>query len=118
MFLTEFPNADARWLVADGGTRPRFSRDGRELFYVKGSVDERGQSKEFFMSATVTVNPTVTMGPAVQLFEDGGPAGPRIDGYDVALDGRRFVMSKPVAPAPGEGSRLVLVQNWLAGMKK
>ena len=117
VYLTEYPNPSASLLVTDGGSRPRFSRDSRELFFLKGMRDARGQPQGVFMSAAVTSGPTVKIGGPVRLFEENSTAGPSIQGFDVGPDGRRFIMTKPVAPAPGEGTRLVLVQNWLAGMK-
>ena len=117
VWLTEFPTSKGQWLVVEGGSRPRFSRDGRELFDLKGVRDERGQPRAQLMAAPVTVDPAVTIGPAVAVYESSDPAGPRPDGYDVSMDGRRFLMSKPVPPAPGDGPRLVLVQNWRAALK-
>ena len=118
VWLTTFPTSTGRWLVVEGGSRPRFSRDGRELFYLKGVTDERGQPRVQLMAAPVTVDPTVTVGPAVTVYDSRDAAGPRPEGYDVSMDGKRFLMSKPVPPAPGEGPRLVLVQNWRQALKK
>ena len=117
VFLTDFPGCTTQWLVSEGATRPRFSRDGHEIFYLKGVVDDRNQAKGLIMSAPVTVGAAVRTGVAAPLFDDAASNGPRIVGYDVAPDGR-FLMWRPIAPAPGEGSRLVLVQNWLAAMKR
>jgi dipeptidyl aminopeptidase/acylaminoacyl peptidase len=116
VYVTEFAKPHSQLLVTDGGTRPRFSRDSGELFYLKGITDDRGQPKGLFMSVTVSSNPTIKIGAPVQLFEENATAGPGIGAYDVAADGKRFIMARPVAPAPGEGSRLVLVQNWRAGL--
>ena len=114
VYVTDFARPDSQLLVTDGGTRSRFARNGEELFYLKGITDERGQPKGLFMSVTVSGNPAIKIGAPVRLFEENATAGPRIRGYDVAPDGKRFIMTRPVAPAPGEGSRLVLVQNWRA----
>ena len=37
--------------------------------------------------------------------------------YDVSRDGQRFLMIKPV-PAAEESSRIVIVQNWFAELKR
>jgi len=117
VWLTTFPTSTEQWLVTEGGSRPRFSRDGRELFYLKGVIDERGQPRAQLMAAPVTVDPALTVGPAVTVYDSSNPAGPSPAGYDVSTDGKRFLMSKPVPPAPGDGPRLVLVQNWRAATK-
>jgi hypothetical protein len=43
LFLTRFPSGSGQWLLAEGATRPRFSADGKEVFYLTGVQDERGQ---------------------------------------------------------------------------
>jgi serine/threonine-protein kinase len=116
VFLTDFPGASTQWLVSEGATRPRFSRDGHAIFYLKRTVNERNQPKASIMYAPITEGRSVKTGVEATLFDDV-TSGPRIAGYDVAADGR-FLMSRAIAPAPGEGQRLVLVQNWLAAMKK
>ena len=115
-FLTRFPSGSGQWLLAEGATRARFSRDGREVFYLSGTTDERGQPTGRLMSSSVRTEPTLAIGPPAVLFYDRPGDGPGIGGYDVAPDGR-FLMWKPVAPGPGEGPRLVLVQNWIELMK-
>jgi Tol biopolymer transport system component len=117
LFLTEFPTGNGRWLLTDGGSRPRFSKDGREIFFLKGFTDERGQPTGALMSATVSVDSDIGIGTAKRLFAEDAINGPVIEGYDVAPDRKRFLMSKPVAPLPGETTRLVLVQNWIAALK-
>ena len=118
VLITDLPNARDRLVVTEGGSRPRFSPAGGELFFLKGMPDERGQPRGAFMSVPVSNAPTVTIGTPVRLFMDGGTDGLQITGYTVARDGKHFIMSKPVSQQPGEGTRLVLVQNWLAGMKE
>jgi hypothetical protein len=114
--LTEFPAGSSRSLVADNSRRPRFSRDGRQIYYVKSGVDERGEPKALFMSAEVTVDPPVKIGVASQLFQQSDTTGPQINSFEVSLDGR-FLMTKPIV-SPGDENRLVLVENWTAAVKR
>jgi hypothetical protein len=115
VFLTDFPGVGGRWLVTEGGSQPRFSPDGREIFYVKGAVDANGRPRGLFMVAPVTMEPSIKVGPATQLFDDR--SGLKMTGA-VALDGRRFLAWAPVAAAPGDGTKLVIVQNWIAALRK
>src|SRR5215217_4909760 len=69
VFVTPLPAA--RELVAEGATSPRFSRDGRELFFVKGVLDERGEPKGLFMSTSISTDPVLKIGSPV--FVDSSP---------------------------------------------
>jgi hypothetical protein len=74
-----------RRISKDGGASPRWSRDGRELFYYAG--DGR------LMAVPITTSGSVPeVGPAVPLFKAsllGGPqpVTPFKQQYDVANDG-------------------------------
>ncbi len=117
VFLAGFLDAAGQWLVAEGGSQPRFSHDGHELFYVKGAVDERGRPKGVFMTAPLTLAPAIRLGAAMPLFDDTKPDGPTLSSYAVSTDGRHFLMWKRVGPDPAQGRRLVVVQNWPALMQ-
>jgi hypothetical protein len=118
VFLSDFPIGHGQRQVADDAARPRFSSDGREIFYVKNGTDASGQSVRTLMSRTVTGTPTITLGAATKLFSGESAALLGRSGYDVAPDGRRFLALKDTASAPGEGKRLVWMQNWPAAVKK
>jgi hypothetical protein len=67
------------------------------------------------MAAPVTATePMMKIGAAVALFDNATPGRPNIAGYDVAPDGRRFLMTAPIASPAETGARIVLVQNWRA----
>ncbi|MGH9580686.1 MAG: hypothetical protein ACRD2R_06820, partial [Terriglobales bacterium] len=87
--------------------RPRWRRDGREIFYL--SPDNKLVAVEVSSRGD-----TFEVGAAKALFETrpmrGGTA------YDVTSDGQRFLVNTHVeaqASAP-----LTLVINWPAGVKK
>jgi serine/threonine-protein kinase len=103
-----------KWLVSSGGgTRPRWSRDGRELFYLV----EPGR----VMSVPIRPGPTFTHDNPRMLF-DGPYMAPQVARtYDVAPDGQRFLMIKRAPQKEGERAsepKLVLVQNWLEEVKR
>jgi len=74
----------ARRLSDRGGREPQWRGDGRELFYVANDG----------MLTAVPVAPagdSVEFGPAERLFPAAG-------GYQASRDGKRFLVSRPVAP--------------------
>ena len=101
--VAPFPAADRRWKIStDGGHKLRWSRDGTELFYVRG---------EDLMS--VRVSPTGDLNPSkpVRLFTFRGlTAGPLAEAsYDVSRDAERFlVVTRPPARTPS----IHVVMNW------
>ena len=103
-----FPNVDeGQWQIStNGGSEPRWSPDGRELFYRVGSA---------MMAVPVVDGPPPTWGSPAFLFE--GPYEVTFfysTMYDVAPDGQRFVMIKPGTDmaSASPGSDLVVVEHW------
>jgi eukaryotic-like serine/threonine-protein kinase len=116
IYVRPFPDvASGLWQVStEGGTRPLWARNGHELFYlsVTGALMRVGVTPASTWAATV---PT-------KLFEGPYGASPNQSGrtYDIAPDGKRFLMIKPedsrsqtAAPAS-----LVVVQNWREELKR
>ena len=104
VYVTSFPGGGARWQIsANSGTQPRWSADGRTLYFVSvagqmmaASVD--GTGAQFVVK---DVQPLFS----VNLF-----VGPRIScGYDVTSDGKRFLIN---SAGQAETPRMVLVSNW------
>jgi serine/threonine-protein kinase len=114
IYIRPFPRVvDGGWRVTTrGGTYPLWAPDGRELFYR----DPAG----VLMSVPVDIaGSTFTSGNPSALFELPYhlPGSPR--DYDVAPDGKRFLVLKPQAadsrpPAP---ATLVVVLNWFEELK-
>jgi Tol biopolymer transport system component len=88
VFVVSFPTAGGRWQVSQsGGDLPRWTRDGRELFYV---------DRENYIVAVVVEESTAgfQMGAARRLFQFHGGGG--FWRYDVSLDGERFLVTTPL----------------------
>jgi Tol biopolymer transport system component/predicted Ser/Thr protein kinase len=102
VFLTSFPEPGERVRVsASGGSRPRWKRDGSELYFVSTS-DE--------MTATaVRLGSSVQVGTSRPLFSMG-PAG--WQDYDVTADGQRFLVVVNM-PAP-DADAISMTVNWLS----
>jgi serine/threonine-protein kinase len=83
IYVRPFPDVNAgRWQVSTaGGASPRWSRDGRELFYMK-------EGKVTVVSVTATA-PPLAVGRPTELFP-----GPYATSFDVSADGQRFLMMK------------------------
>ncbi len=104
VYVQPFPGPGMKWRVsAEGGASPRWSRDGRELFYYYGNK---------MMAVDVKTGPTFVAESPRLLFE--GPFNYR---YDVSPDGRRFLMIQPVEP-PQPATRIDLVLNGFDELKR
>jgi serine/threonine-protein kinase len=122
VYVRPFPNVDGgRWQVSrDGGTRPVWARDGRDLFYLV-----RDGADAVFMSVRVESGQTWTTGTVTRLFAGryfaddafGGPGQGRT--YDVGADGR-FLMLRDASPSESAGptTRLIVVQHWDEELKR
>jgi eukaryotic-like serine/threonine-protein kinase len=115
IYVTPFPNVTAgKWQVStSGGTQPLWARNGQELFF---------ESMGALMRVSVTNSPTFAAGPPSRLFDVRGFLIPGTPGrlYDIAPDGRRFLMTKTsrAADAPAPPARLILVQHWFEELKR
>ena len=99
VYVTTFPKGDRKWPISrSGGVQPRWSTDGKELFYVEGST---------LVAVRVSTDPSFSVGPATRLFDLLAGAF-----YDVSTDGQRFIVPEAVRDAPQPHIRVV--QNWVA----
>jgi Tol biopolymer transport system component len=113
-YVRPFPGGDGKWQASvDGGTAPRWSRDGRELYYV--------QDNTTLMSVSVSTAQGATLGQPRMLFQsDVLASGVTAPTYDVSADGQRFVTSAPldeIQPGASEQSepeppKIRIVENW------
>jgi len=108
VYVLPFPSAASHHIVSrDGGTEPRWSHSGRELFYKSGSQ---------LMVVDVTPGPTFVAGTPRPLFSISDYRAARNrQQYDVAPDDKRFLMIRD--PTEGGGGSVVYVENWFAELK-
>jgi serine/threonine-protein kinase len=109
IYVRPFPETSvAKFQVSlDGGTEPRWSRTGRELFYHSA----RGK----LVSVPVVPGPTFVKGAPVDLFDvTGYAASVYSQSYDVSADGKRFLMLHVVGDPRPEA---VVVFNFLEELK-
>ena len=108
-FVRPFPNAQsARWQVSTaGGVDPRWSPDGRELLYWTNA----GQ----LWSVPVLPGTTFVTGQAHALPIDGTRYVGQIGSWDIAPDGKHFLMIRQ-ALGKSEERELVVVENLSADL--
>ena len=94
IYVTSFPSAAGKWQVSrGGGTEPRWGGDGKEIFYI----GPRG------MLMAVPVNSasafvTGTPAPLFQVYGRAPISSTDVFTYDVAKDGKRFLVNRYVKP--------------------
>ncbi len=92
-----------KWQISvSGGSAPRWSPNGRELFYFNGDQ---------FMVVEFATVPSFRAGRPSLLFEV-----PFTGKYDITPDGERFVMIKPGVPK--RLTRMNVVPNWFEELKR
>jgi eukaryotic-like serine/threonine-protein kinase len=109
VYVASFPDIGSRRLVSprQGGTSPRWSRSGRELFFESGGM---------LVAVGVPPGPALVPGIPRPLFSLAGFRVARNrPQYDVAPGDQRFVMIRE----PGGAAReVVYVENWLTELDK
>jgi hypothetical protein len=102
--VQSFPATGAKWQVSvGGGARPRWGRDGLELFYVSPARK--------LMSASIGYRPSFEAATPKALFDLD-----QVTDYAVSRDGRRFLVNRIISDPRADP--LTVVLNWQAALKK
>ena len=106
VYVQPFPEGGGKWQIStNGGCQPRWSKDGKELFYLEGDT---------LMAVQVATTPGFSFSSPAALFQDPNLVGGSSEiEYDVSADGR-FVL---VGAAEGEEDKTLsihVVENWFA----
>ena len=108
IYVRTFPDGENDWQVStNGGVQPRWSHNGKELFYVEGDT---------LVAAAFSTRPTFTTGATTPLFQHAW-FGSGHRNYDVSADGRRFVVVETLEPLQADPPSIRVVQNWFAEFK-
>jgi len=100
VYVRSFPVPGGKVQVSlSGGGEPRWSRDGRELFYRNGDQ---------MLAATVQSRPAFGVQRRTELFRGNFPYDPYFAEYDVTPDGRHFLMAQGEQASQG----FIVVLNW------
>jgi serine/threonine protein kinase/Tol biopolymer transport system component len=109
VYVRGYPEGGGKLQISiNGGMQPRWSRDGKEVFYIAPD-------------GTLTAAEVGTSGSKIEI----GRVQPLFGGltannagatpYDVAPDGKRFLVDIQIAPPATDG--LVFVQNWRSALR-
>jgi len=95
---------DKKRISPSGGRAPKWSRDGKELFYAAPD--------DSIVAVPVTSGASLQAGPGASLvrLETG------IRNFDVSPDGSRFLVTTPLEKSPESPIRVIV--NWDAALKK
>ncbi len=112
VYVRPFPEGDRVDKVSlNEGDQPRWSRDGKELFYVERTT---------LMAVSVRTSGSFTVGPPEPLFDDPGllnMGSNREPRYDVSADGQKFVLPEQLEGEASKPPTIHVVQNWFAEFK-
>lgn len=114
VYITPFPGKKGKWQVsAAGGRYPRWRGDGKELFFL-------AQNETVLMAVDVDLSGSAPrIGTPKKLFDVHlvySPFSPEGAAYDVARDGKRFLVdSIDQAPLP---EPINVVINWQVQVKR
>jgi eukaryotic-like serine/threonine-protein kinase len=110
IYATSFPSGGPRWRVSNGGGAfPRWSGNGKELFY-------RALDGTLMVTSVRDVPHGLEFGTPSALFRISEPQGMVCYPYDVASDGQRILTLVPAKAGRGSACLTVLV-NWEARQK-
>jgi serine/threonine protein kinase/Tol biopolymer transport system component len=108
VYVRPYPDPGQKWQIStDGGEEPLWSSDGRELFYRNGQK---------WMAVAVATKPEFRADRPRLLFEGSYLNVPGYS-YDIAPDGRRFLMLQPVAQEV-TATQLNVVLGWFEELRR
>ena len=106
--IQQVQDGSQRWLCAgQSGSRrpPVWSPDGKKIFYAEGQK---------FIAASVVTMPTFAVSSRQVLFEGNFLFGSGHASFDVARDGKSFLMLRPVA---GNEEQVVVAHNFMTELR-
>ena len=111
IYIRPFPGPGGKWQVStNGGSRPRWRGDGKELFYF--------DFDNFITVAETNLDSsTVEIGVVRPLFSFRPFGGGGTELYDVTADGQRFLVVETTGSAE-TSSPVTLVVNWMGHVKE
>jgi serine/threonine protein kinase/Tol biopolymer transport system component len=110
VFVSPFPGPSGKWQVSlSGGRAPRWSPDGREIFFISGNGP--------LMVASISTAPRFQSGEPKPLFTAHSPAtGFPQDRVLPARDGKRLLANLQTGGEPR--TPITVIVNWLGGSQK
>ena len=106
VYVQPFPEGARHQVSLSGGTAPRWSRDGRELFLLTEARPRR------LLAAAVTTAPAFATSPPREVLPAGVEPAAGAGGYDVSSDGRFLMLRDEDAPDPGVADLQVVLNGF------
>jgi eukaryotic-like serine/threonine-protein kinase len=117
VYVRPFPPGEGEWTISlTGGEMPRWSGDGKELFFEAAD----GKMMAVSVKAVSGAKSSFEAGAPVPLF-DAHMVHLGVDvnfEYDVTADGKRFLINTAGGSGAAFAPPLTVVTNWTAGLKK
>jgi len=109
VFARPFPAGDGKWQVSSaGGTQPKWSRDGREIFYLE---------RDTLLAVDVVDVEPLALGRPVKAMATKMsrpmPLSSEFATYEPGLEGQSIFLVRPAENGTSP-NRLMLIQNWSA----
>jgi Tol biopolymer transport system component len=115
VYVQPYPGPGERHLIStNGGWQPAWSGSGQELFYV-----QFGDPMQTLMSVRIATGAAFRAGTPQALFESADLNTAWGRSYDVASDGRRFLLTlNKEAPTNLAPAQMIFVQHWFEELKR
>ena len=112
IYVRPFPAIESakRQVSLEGGINPRWSADGRTLYYIDAAAE--------LVAASVETRPAFTVQARSALFSTTGYGGSQsmFRSYEPSPDGRRFLMLREIGAGAGQ-AQLVVLENLLGRIR-
>jgi serine/threonine-protein kinase len=110
VYIRPFAGGGRRQISSGGGADARWRRDGKEIFYIRGNA---------LIAVPVSTGAgPLTSGAPVELFRSAGLDTSLSRPYEVAPDGKRFLISEPVGSEHSKPPAIHVILNWPVLLKQ
>jgi hypothetical protein len=116
VYVRPFPPGEGEWTISiAGGEQPRWRGDGKELFFEAAD----GKMTAVPVKAIPGARPSFEPGAPLALFDAhmASATDNLLFEYDVAADGKRFLINTTGGSGAASSPPLTVVTNWSAGLK-
>jgi eukaryotic-like serine/threonine-protein kinase len=112
VWVKPYPDGVPVRVSGDGGAEPRWSGDGRDLFYLQGNAMmvvavQAGSELPFAAAVELFVEPSLYKDPSVGSHT-----------YDVSRDGRFLMIQQSPRATDAAASSIVVVENWFEELQQ
>jgi dipeptidyl aminopeptidase/acylaminoacyl peptidase len=111
VYVQDFPSRSKKVQVSsEGGDQPLWEKNGKQLFY-------RWEDQVWVVDVRIDGG-FATSKPRLLFEKPGYQGGAPIRGYDLSLDGQRFLMVKLDQRKPTPITEMIYIQNWFEELKR